>query len=228
MDLILKIFERHAVSTEARLQIELASIKHMGPRIFGMGMELSRQGGGTGGAGGRAGRGIGETNTERMKRHLKEHEFRLRKKLEEYKNVRSLHRQGRLRKGLNTVGIVGYTNAGKSSLMQRLTGKDAYVADKLFATLGTQVGKMYLATEDGRGKEILINDTIGFIRDLPPELIDAFSSTLEDSIHAQVLIHLIDASDPLVVEKIQIVDEILEQIGADQKKLYVFNKMDKV
>lgn len=132
------------------------------------------------------------------------------------------------------MGIVGYTNAGKSRLMHALTSKDILVEDKLFATLGTAVGKMYVplknadGEETGRGKEILINDTIGFIRDLPPDLIDAFSSTLEDSIHADLLLHVIDASDEYVEEKIDVVDSILEKIGATQKKLYVFNKIDLV
>ncbi len=118
VDLILKIFSLHAVSPEAKLQIELAAIKHMGPRIFGMGMELSRQGGGSKNA-----KGQGETNTEIMKRHLREKELVLLEKLKTYERTRSLHRASRKRKGLLTVGIIGYTNAGKSTLMNALTGK---------------------------------------------------------------------------------------------------------
>jgi GTP-binding protein HflX len=117
VDLILKIFGKHAESMEARLQIELASIRHMGPRIYGMGMELSRQGGGIGTS------GIGETNTERMKRHLKEKVIKIEDKLKEYEHMRKLHREGRKRKGMPTVGIVGYTNSGKSSLLNALTKK---------------------------------------------------------------------------------------------------------
>jgi len=217
VDLILKIFERHASSTEARLQIELAAIKHMGPRIFGMGMELSRQWGWIGWS------GIGETNTERMKRHLKDKILAVQKKLDHYKNVRSLHRESRLRKDLFTVGIVWYTNAGKSCLMQAMTGKNVLVENKLFATLGTSVGQM---KSDTWSRNILINDTIWFIRDLPPELIDAFASTLEDSIYAQLLLHVIDVNDPKMKDKIHIVDDILTRIGANQPKLYIFNKCD--
>ncbi len=249
VDLILKIFERHASSTEARLQIELAAIKHMGPRIFGMGMELSRQGSKWSGGGSGASRGLGETNTERMRRHLRDKELAIKKKIEQYEHTRALHRQSRSRQGLQTVGIVGYTNAGKSRLMNALTHKDILVENKLFATLGTSVGKMYVAPNverlkrgndqgneesngqgeyehTGRWKEILINDTIGFIRDLPPDLIEAFSSTLEDSIHSDLLLHVVDASDAHIDEKIEVVDSILTKIGATQTKLYVFNKID--
>ncbi|MDD2917075.1 MAG: GTPase HflX, partial [Candidatus Gracilibacteria bacterium] len=271
IDLILKIFDQHAHSPEAKLQIELASIRHMGPRIFGMGMELSRQGGGGSGAM----RGLGETNTEIMKRHLRDHELRIIEKLEKYAKTRSEHRKSRKRKDFQTVGIVGYTNAGKSTLMNTLTHKGVLAEDKLFATLGTSVGKMWLApsqphinplpegdeatpfiregtssllleqeashkspliegknpvnTKSGGveagyqgyayGKEILINDTIGFIRDLPPELIRAFSSTLEDSIEADILLHVIDAHDPKVLEKIDIVETTLSSIGAKQQRI---------
>lgn len=264
VDLILKIFDRHATSTEARLQIELAAIHHMWPRIFGMGMELSRQGWGTGWSGWRAGRWIWETNTERMRRHLKDKKLVIQKELEKYQRVRKLHRAGRLRQDLFTVGIVWYTNAWKSALMHALTGKDILVEDKLFATLWTAVGEMkpisqtplstkgaaapteqevqssndISATENidsqndpqyvayNKYWKILINDTIGFIRDLPPDLIEAFTSTLEDSIHAQILLHVIDASDPKIFDKIHVVDTILHRIEAQQPRRYVFNKID--
>ena len=244
VDLILKIFERHATSTEARLQIELAAIHHMWPRIFGMGMELSRQWWWTGWSGGRAGRGIWETNTERMRRHLKDKKLVIQKELEKYKKVRSLHRAGRTRKDLFTVGIVGYTNAWKSALMHSLTWKDILVENKLFATLGTAVWEMkppskVLPLPDNVGfdpterndypyAKILVNDTIWFIRDLPPNLIEAFTSTLEDSVHAQLLLHVIDASDPKISDKIQIVDTILSHIEAKQLKRYIFNKIDAI
>lgn len=221
VDLILKIFALHAISPESKLQIELAAIKHMGPRIFGMGMELSRQWWGSKNA-----KGQGETNTEIMKRHLREKEFVLLEKLKTYERTRSLHRESRKRKWLITIGIVGYTNAGKSSLFNTLTKKWVLAEDKLFATLGTSVGKLYLESEDGVGKEVLLNDTIGFIRDLPPNLIAAFRSTLEDSIESALLLHVVDAWDPWIEEKISIVDETLKQIGANQKRIYVFNKID--
>ena len=228
IDLILKIFGKHATSMESRLQIELAAIRHMGPRIFGMGMELSRQWGSSG-SGSWATRGIGETNTERMKRHLQEKILKIEAKLKEYEKMRKLHREWRIKKGMPTVGIVGYTNAGKSSLLNGLTKKGVLAEDKLFATLGTHVGQVYLMDkETWRGKEVLLNDTIGFIRDLPPKLIKSFSSTLEDSIESDLLLHVIDASDPFIHERIKVVNEILDEIGATQPRMMIFNKIDKL
>lgn len=228
VDLILKIFEKNAKTMESRLQIELASIKHMWPRIFGMSGELGSQWSGWA----KLSRWKWETNTQIMKRHLKERELHIKKDLEQYKKVRAEHRKARAKKWLNTVWIVGYTNAGKSSLMNFLTGKWVLSEDKLFATLGTSVWKMYIENnynETGefiRPKDILINDTIWFIRDLPPNLIEAFASTLEDSIESNILLHVIDASDPKIEEKIKVVDDILQQIWAHQKKIYVLNKID--
>lgn len=228
IDLILKIFEKHAEWGEARLQIELAAIKHMGPRIYGMGMELSRQWGSSG-SWSWATRGIWETNTERMKRHLKEKVLKIEKKLVEYEQMRKLQRDARKKKGMPTIGIVWYTNAGKSSLLNALTNKGVLAENKLFATLGTNVGKCYLITnpETWLGKEVLLNDTIGFIRDLPPKLVKSFSSTLEDSIESDFLLHVIDASDPFVDERIEVVHKVLSDIWAHQDKILVFNKIDK-
>jgi len=227
VDLILKIFDKHATSMESRLQVELAAIRHMWPRIFGMGMELSKQWGNAGG-GKWAMRGIGETNTEIMKRHLKYKILKIETELKEYEQMRKLHRDSRIRKGMPTVGIVGYTNTGKSSLLNAMTKKGILAENKLFATLGTHVGKLYIMTnpETGQGKEILLNDTIGFIRDLPPKLIKSFSSTLEDSIESDLLLHVIDASDAFIDERISIVNDILDKIGAKQKRIMVFNKID--
>lgn len=223
VDLILKIFALHAVSPESKLQIELAAIKHMGPRIFGMWMELSRQWGGSKNA-----KWQGETNTEIMKRHLREKELVIQEKLKTYERTRGLHRESRKRKWLITAGIVGYTNVWKSSLFNTLTKKWVLAEDKLFATLGTNVGKMYIKTEDMRWFELLLNDTIGFIRDLPPELIAAFHSTLEDSVESDILLHVVDAGDPWIEEKIQIVNETLDTIDARQPRLYIFNKSDTI
>ena len=227
IDLILKIFEKHATWWEARLQIELAAIKHMWPRIYGMGMELSRQGWSSWSWWG-ATRGIGETNTARMKRHLKEQVMKIEKKLVEYTQMRKLHRDARKKKGMPTVGIVWYTNAGKSSLLNAMTKKGVLAENKLFATLWTNVGKCYLITDPTTwlGKEILLNDTIWFIRDLPPKLIKSFSSTLEDSIESDLLLHVIDASDPFVDERIEVVHDVLKDIWANQDKILVFNKID--
>ena len=168
-----------------------------------------------------------------MRRHLKEKAYSIEQKLKEYSQMRSLHRERRKKMNLPVFGIVGYTNAGKSSLMRTMCKKEAYVADKLFATLGTEVGKLYIKPEGQEGtyvpgQEVLLIDTIGFIRDLPPQLIKAFASTLEDSIQSDILLHVIDANDPDLVNKVQIVEDILTQIKAKQPMIYVFNKSDDI
>jgi len=221
IDLILKIFSKHAKSAEAKLQIELAAIRHTGPRIFGLGLDLSRQGGGIGTS------GIGETNIERMKRHLKEHEHRVMMKLKHMEKVRTQHREHRARLNLPTAAIVGYTNAGKSSLLRAITKKDAYVANKLFATLDTRIGQLHIQNETPQGINVMLSDTIGFIRDLPPSLIKSFKSTLEEAIHADIILHVIDYSDPKMEDKIMIVEDILKDLGlGDRPQIFVFNKYD--
>ncbi len=218
IDLILKIFARHARTTEARLEIELASVRHMGPRIFGMGMELSRQAGGIGTV------GVGETNTERMKRHLREKERAIKDKLEKYENSRQMQRDHRRRQGLKTISIVGYTNAGKTTLLNALTGRKEYVADELFATLDTRVGSLWLPKANSTA---LLTDTIGFIKDLPPELLNAFASTLSEAVGADVILHVVDGSDRHWEKHIRVVDEILERLGvAETPRMLVFNKAD--
>ncbi|MFH1972998.1 MAG: GTPase HflX [Patescibacteria group bacterium] len=223
VDLILKIFQKHATTAEAKLQIRLAAIKHMGPRIFGMGMELSQQAGGIGT------RGIGETNTELMRRHLADQERQVKKELEKAARSRGVHRARRERLGLPTASIVGYTNAGKSSLLNALTKKGAFVANALFATLDTRVSKLWLKgeTPESEGSIVLLSDTIGFIQDLPPDLISAFRSTLDETIEADLLLHVIDAGDAHLHEKIAEVEDILQQLGTTgTPRIYVFNKMD--
>lgn len=220
VDLILKIFSKHAQSAEAKLQIELAKIRHMGPRIFGMGDELSRQGGGKGA------KGQGETNTEVMKRHLKRERIQIERKLEKIEKTKTLHRARRSRQNFKTVSLVGYTNAGKSSLMNTLSKKGVAAEDALFKTLDTRIGKMYLPD---LCQEICISDTIGFIDDLPPNLISAFRSTLSEAIESDILLHVVDVSDTRIHEKIEVVDAILEELGVSEKKqILVFNKRDKV
>ena len=228
IDLILKIFEKHATSWESRLQIQLAAIKHMWPRIYRMWMDLSKQWWAASWWWAWATRGLWETNTERMKRHLKEQTLKIEKKLEEYAKMRKLHRDARIKKWMPTVGIVGYTNAWKSSLLNWLTKKWVLAENKLFATLWTNVGNLYVITDPvtWRWKEILLNDTIWFIRDLPPKLIKSFSSTLEDSIESNLLLHVIDSSDPFVKERISVVHDVLSDIWANQKRILVFNKID--
>jgi GTPase len=219
VDLILKIFSKHANTAEAKLQIELAAMRHMGPRIYGMGDEMSRQGGiiGT--------RGIGETNTERMKRHWRVQMKKTKRELEKLVKARQLKLDKRKKAGLATISLVGYTNAGKTSLFNILTQKKRLVKNSLFVTLDSSVGRVYIKK---LGKEILLSDTIGFIQNLPPELIEAFKSTLLESINSDLLLHVIDSTDTDMEKKIATVEDILKGLSIDNKKrIYVFNKIDK-
>lgn len=220
VDLILQIFDKHATTTEAKLQIELARMRYMGPRIYGMGFVMSRQGGGIGTV------GVGETNTELMKRHWRDEMKVVTDKLAKIARNKEEQLATRKRSGFQTVSIVGYTNAGKSSLFNLLTKKQTLVENALFATLDSSAGKFYLPSLQ---QEILLTDTIGFIRNLPPRLIDAFKSTLLESMHADLLLHVIDVSDPEFETKIKVVNEILKDLGRDiRDSLYIFNKVDKL
>lgn len=219
MDLILQIFDKNATTTEAKLQIELARMRYMGPRIYGMGAILSRQGGGIGAV------GSGETNTELMKRHWRSGIKTITDQLEKINEHRTAQLEHRKRVGFKTVSIVGYTNAGKSSLFNLLTNKGVLVQDALFATLDSSVSNVYVPQLE---QEVLLTDTIGFIRNLPPRLIQAFKSTLMESIHADVLLHVVDVSDPEFEEKIYVVNNILRELGIylEDTMMYVFNKID--
>jgi GTPase len=218
VDLILEIFSKHAHTTEAKLQIELARIRHMGPAIFGMGMVLSRQGGGIGT------RGIGETNTELMKRHWKREIKRVTDSLDSYIQNRQKQIDHRKNIGLTTISIVGYTNAGKTTLFNLLTHKKNLVDNVLFATLDSTVGEIFIPQ---LGKSVVISDTIGFIKDLPPDLIETFKSTLLESVHADVVLHVVDLSDPDMFEKIDVVENILDQLKIPPEKIImVLNKED--
>ncbi|MBI5414423.1 GTPase HflX [Candidatus Peregrinibacteria bacterium] len=221
MDLILKIFSLHAESAEAKLQVELAKIRHMGPRIYGMGTQLSRQGGGIGTS------GIGETNTEIMKRHLRAAEHRISQKLKQLEKTKDLQRGRRARQNFYTVSAVGYTNAGKSSVMKALTRKqNVEIANALFTTLDTRIGKLFLPSVF---KNVLVSDTIGFIADLPPELIAAFTSTLSETIHSDLLLHIVDISDDEWERKIVIVDDIIKGLQIETKpQILVLNKIDRL
>ncbi len=219
VDLILAIFSRHAHTTEAKLQIEVARMRHMGPSIFGMGMILSRQAGGIGT------RGLGETNTELMKRHWKREIKRVTDAIAHLTDIRRKQIENRKNLGLQTISIVGYTNAGKTSLFNLLTHKKNLVENALFATLDSAVGKIYIPE---LGRTVVVSDTIGFIKDLPPELIEAFNSTLMESISADVVLHVIDASDKDIFEKIDVVEGILKELTIlEEKVILVLNKVDK-
>ncbi len=219
VDLILNIFDKHAHTAEAKLQIELTRMHHMGPRIYGLGEDyFSRQGGGTNT------KGQGETNIEIMKRHFR---TQIRLKKDELKRLSYQHQAQIERRKFNniqSVAIVGYTNAGKTSLFNYLTKRNKVVENALFVTLDSVTGKLYLPTLK---KEVTITDTIGFIKDLPTSLIDSFKSTLLESINADLILHVIDISDPTMSQKIGVVNNILKELNVHTKKIiYVFNKID--
>lgn len=220
VDLILHIFSHHANTTESRLQIELAAMRHMGPRIYGLGYVLSRQGGNIGT------RGIGETNTELMKRHWRTQIKKTEAKLLKQIHMREVQIKRRTKMEIQTASIIGYTNAGKTSLFNLLTKKNHLAKNVLFATLDSHVGKLYL---DNSSSKILISDTIGFIDNLPAKLIDAFYSSLMESIISDLLIQVVDISNPNLYKKIRVVEEVLVQLKLLNKpRLMVFNKADLV
>jgi len=214
---ILEIFARHATSEEGKLQVEMASLLYELPRLVGRGEELSRLGGGIGT------RGPGEPLLEVLRRHIKNRISQLRKRLKEIEKEREVQRKQRLEKKIPHVSIVGYTNAGKSTLLKSLTESDVYIADKLFATLEPVTRRLKLKS----GKIILVSDTVGFIRKLPHTIVSAFKATLEEIKYSDVLIHLVDASDPYLEEKMKASERVLEEIGADKiPRILVFNKID--
>lgn len=218
VDLILEIFAKHAHTAEAKLQIELARMRHMGPRIYGMGHVLSQQGGGIGT------RGIGETNVELMKRHWKDAMRVKKEELQKLSKQRERQIEKRKESGLSTLSIVGYTNAGKTTLFQRLTRKGIQGQNILFATLDSTVGKVYLPN---LRQETFLSDTIGFIKNLPPSLIDAFKSTLLESVHADILLHVLDGSSPSVFDQFHAVEHILSDLDLNDKdEIIVVNKYD--
>ncbi len=215
--LILDIFALHAVTAEGKLQVELAQLKYTAPRLIGKGSELSRLGGGIGT------RGPGESKLESDKRHLKRREAALLAELEKLETQRKTMRASRDRSGIPRAAIVGYTNAGKSTLLNRLTDAGILAEDKLFATLDPTTRRFTLPG----GEKILLTDTVGFIRRLPHHLIKAFSSTLEEAVYADIIIILIDASDPEHRSQLDVTEKLLSELGAGGKQtLRVYNKCD--
>ncbi|WHO91201.1 ribosome rescue GTPase HflX [Xanthomonas campestris] len=217
--LILDIFAQRARSHEGKLQVELAQLRHMATRLVRGWTHLERQRGGAIGL-----RGPGETQLETDRRLLQKRVEQLQKRLEKVEVQRTQMRRARMRSELPRIALVGYTNAGKSTLFNALTGADAYAADQLFATLDPTVRRIALL-----GGSAALADTVGFVRDLPHELVAAFRSTLSEARDADLLLHIVDAADPLREERIHQVDEVLQAVGAgDLPQLLVFNKIDKI
>ena len=226
--LILDIFAQHATSREGKAQVSLAQMEYMLPRLRGWGESMSRQGGGAGGSGGGVGtRGPGETKIETDRRRIRERMSKLRREIKEMKQVRDTQRSRRLNSEMPSIAIVGYTNAGKSSLLNALTGAGVLVQDALFATLEptTRRGQF----DDGRA--YVISDTVGFVRHLPTQLVEAFRSTLEEVVDADLLVHVVDGSDVNPLAQISAVRQVVSEVFADHHsgpapELIVVNKID--
>ncbi len=215
---ILDIFAQHASSKEGVAQVELAQLSYLLPRLRGWGAALSRQAGGIGG------RGPGETQLEVDRRKLNRRITKLKRDLKDYGQVRQTKSQWRRRNNVPTVALVGYTNAGKSTLMNAMTGADVLVADQLFATLDTTARKLELPDS----RQVVLTDTVGFVKKLPTALVEAFKSTLEDTLQSDLLLHVVDASHEEAESHVIAVDEVLAEIGAgDLPRLLVLNKIDR-
>jgi GTP-binding protein HflX len=215
--LILDIFAQHAKSREGKAQVSLAQMTYMLPRIRGWGEALSRQGAGV------LARGPGETKIETDRRRIRDQMAKLRKELKAMGQTREIQRSTRRKAAIPSVAIAGYTNAGKSSLLNRLTGAGVLVEDALFATLDPTVRKVQTPS----GRNITVTDTVGFVRHLPHELIEAFRSTLEEISQSDLLLHILDGSDPAPEAQLAAVKEVLSEIGASSvTELVVINKID--
>ena len=218
---ILEIFGQRARSHEGKLQVELARLQYLSTRLVRRWSHLERQRGGVGHRG-----GPGETQIELDRRMLTDAVKRTREKLEKVKRQRMTQRRQRQRRGTFSISIVGYTNAGKSTLFNALVKARAYAADQLFATLDTTTREMYVAQAQ---RSVSLSDTVGFIRDLPHGLVEAFSATLQESVDADLLLHVVDASSDTVPEQMQEVYNVLRDIGAHTvPQVVVFNKLDAV
>jgi GTP-binding protein HflX len=217
--LILDIFAQRAKSKDGKLQIELAQLQYLLPRLTGMWTHLSRQSGGIGT------RGPGETQLEVDRRRVTEKIARLSRELDEVRQQRSVQRQGRLRQHWPIASLVGYTNAGKSTLLNRMTKSDVYAADKLFATLDPTTRQFVLPNK----QKLLLTDTVGFLKQLPHHLIESFKATLEEVAEADLLLHVVDLSHPLYEQQMAAVQTVLEELHAWGKQMIVvFNKIDRV
>jgi GTP-binding protein HflX len=217
--LILDIFAQRAHSREGKLQVELAQLSYLLPRLVGRGVEMSRLGGGIGT------RGPGETQLEVDRRRILKRIHKIKTRLKEVQKTRRLHRKRRDSLGLPILALIGYTNTGKSTLMNRLTAAGVMVDDKLFATLDPTIRSLKLSN----GLKALVSDTVGFIQKLPHTLVEAFKATLEEVKEADVLLHVIDSSHPESKRQIQDVFKVLKELGADQKPIIsVYNKIDKL
>ncbi|MDK4545106.1 GTPase HflX [Kingella kingae] len=215
--LILAIFAQRAQSQEGKLQVELAQLSHLSSRLVRGYKHLQSQKGGIGL------KGPGETQLETDRRLIQTKITQLRRQLDNVKKQRETRRKARLQGNIKTFAIVGYTNAGKSTLFNRLTKSDVLAKDQLFATLDTTARRLYLNPE----ASIILTDTVGFVQDLPHKLVSAFSATLEETALADVLLHLVDASDPELERKIQDVNDVLAEIKADKiPQILVYNKID--
>ena len=217
--LILDIFAQRAKTKEGRLQVELAQYKYLLPRLSGMGKSLSRQGGGIGT------RGPGETKLESDRRHIRERIARLQTELEQVRQVRGVQRERRMKNSVPVVAIVGYTNAGKSTLLNQLTGAGIPANNRLFDTLDTTSRQLTVSDN----LDVVLSDTVGFIAKLPHHLVDAFRATLEELEYADLLLHVIDSSDPNREEHIRVVDSLISKLAKPGTKvLRLYNKADLV
>ncbi len=217
--LILDIFAQRAKTKEGRLQVELAQYQYLLPRLSGMGKSLSRQGGGIGT------RGPGETKLESDRRHIRERISRLQQELEQVRQVRSVQRERRMKNSVPVVAIVGYTNAGKSTLLNQLTGAGIPANNRLFDTLDTTSRQLTVSDN----LDVVLSDTVGFIAKLPHHLVDAFRATLEELEYADLLLHVIDAADPDREEHIEVVDKLIAKLAKPGTKvLRCYNKADLV
>jgi GTP-binding protein HflX len=222
---ILDIFSQHAKSREGKAQVELAQLQYLLPRLRGWGDSMSRQAGGqVGGAGaGMGSRGPGETKIELDRRRIHSRMAKLRREINDMAPARAVKRQNRVRNAVPSVAIAGYTNAGKSSLLNRITRAGALVENALFATLDTTVRK----TETPDGRPYTLVDTVGFVRNLPHQLVEAFRSTLEEVEHADLVLHVVDASQPDPAAQLATVRQVISEVGArDVPEQVVFNKAD--